>query len=156
MKIADISPVFKKRDNISKDNYQPISGLSNFIKRFEKILFSQLNDYMGSKFSKCFTGFRKNQNRQNCLLQIIESWKSRLNNGSKVDIIIMDLFKAFESLSHELLQAKLKASGLDNNSVTFKKSYLTDGISFFFQMCDLANYANEITYIHTIKAFHIS
>ena len=46
MKIADISPVFKKLDNISKDNYQPISGLSNFIKRFEKILFSQLNDYM--------------------------------------------------------------------------------------------------------------
>ena len=119
MKIADISPVFKKLDNISKDNYQPISGLSNFIKRFEKILFSQLNDYMGSKFSKYFTGFRKNQNRQNSLLQIIESWKSRLNNGSKVDIIIVDLFKAFESLSHELLQAKLKASGLDNNSVTF-------------------------------------
>ena len=32
MKIAEISPVFKKLDNTSKDNYRPISTLSNFTK----------------------------------------------------------------------------------------------------------------------------
>ena len=38
----------------------------------------------------------------------------------------MDLTKAFDSLNHDLLVEKLKAYGLDSNSVTFMKSYLTD------------------------------
>ena len=126
MKIAEISPVFKKIDNTSKNNYRPISTLSNFIKLFESILFTQLNRYMQIYFSKYLTGFRKNHNTQNSLLRMIESWKVRLNNGSKVGVIIMDLSKAFDSLNHELLLAKLKAYGLDSSSVTFMKNYLTN------------------------------
>ena len=57
---------------------------------------------------------------------MIESWKVRLNNGSKVGVIIIDLSKAFDSLNHELLLAKLKTYGLDSNSVSFLKSYLTN------------------------------
>ena len=55
-----------------------------------------------------------------------ESWKFRLSNESKVGVIIMDLSKAFGSLNHELLLTKLKAYGLDSNSVTLMKSYLTN------------------------------
>ena len=109
MKIAEISPVFKKLDNASKDNYRPIRTLANFTKLFESIHFTQLNKYMQNRFSKYLTGFRKNHNTQNSLLRMIESWKVRLNNGSKVGVIIMDLSKAFDSLNHELLLAKLKA-----------------------------------------------
>ena len=39
MKVAKISPVFKKLDNNSKENYQAISTLSNFAK-FEHDLFT--------------------------------------------------------------------------------------------------------------------
>ena len=34
MKIAEISPVFKKLDNTFKDNYRSISALSNYTKLF--------------------------------------------------------------------------------------------------------------------------
>ena len=51
MKIAEISPVFKKLDNTSKDNYRSISTLSNFTKLFESILFMQ-HRFMQNKFSK--------------------------------------------------------------------------------------------------------
>ena len=125
MKVAEISPVFKKLDNTSKDNYRPISTLSNFAKLFESIIYSQLNDYMENKFSKYLTGFRKNHNTQNSFLRTIESWKTKLNNGSKVGVIIIDLLKAFDSLNHDLLLAKLEAYGLDNNAVSFMRSYLT-------------------------------
>ena len=37
MKITEIPPVFKKLDNTSKENYRPISTLSNFTKLFESI-----------------------------------------------------------------------------------------------------------------------
>ena len=51
MKIAEISPVFKKLDNTSKDNYRSISTLSNFTKLFESILFMR-HRFMQNKFSK--------------------------------------------------------------------------------------------------------
>ena len=62
MKVAEMSPVFKKLDNTSKDNYRPISTLSNFAKLFESIIYSQLNDCMENKFSKYLTAFRKSRN----------------------------------------------------------------------------------------------
>ena len=48
-----------------------------------------------------------------------ESWKAKLNNGSKAGVIIMDLSKAFDSLNLDLLLAKLEAYVLDNNAVSF-------------------------------------
>ena len=47
----------------------------------------------------------------------------------------MELSKAFDSLNHELLLVKLKAYGLDSNSVTFMKSYLTNRL----QSCKINN-----------------
>ena len=38
----------------------------------------------------------------------------------------MDLFKAFDSLNHELLLAKLKACDLKYNPVTFMRNYSTN------------------------------
>ena len=109
MKVAEISPVFKRLDNNFEDNYRAISTLSNFAKLFESFIYSQLNDYIENKFSKYLTSFRKNHNTQNSLLRTIESWKAKLNNGSNVGVIIMDLSKAFDSLNHDLSLAKLEA-----------------------------------------------
>ena len=80
---------------------------------------------MENKFFKYVTGFRKNHNAQNSTLKMIKSWKAKLNNGSKIEVIIMDLSKAFDSLNRDLLLAKLEAYGLDNNTVSFMRSYLT-------------------------------
>ena len=80
---------------------------------------------MENKFFKYVTGFRKNHNTQNSTLKMIKSWKAKLNNGSKIEVIIMDLSKAFDSLNRDLLLAKLEAYGLDNNTVSFMRSYLT-------------------------------
>ena len=68
----------------------------------------QLNNYTEKKFSICLTGFRKNHGTQQALLKMIEAWKTKLNMGHKVGIIYTDLPKAFGSLNHELLIAKLK------------------------------------------------
>ena len=40
----------------------------------------------------------------------------------------MDLSKAFDTLDHSLLLAKLSAHGFDNNSLSFVRSYLTNRI----------------------------
>ena len=55
--------------------------------------------------------------------------------GHKVGVIYMDLSKAFDSLNHELLIAKLKCYGLDQNSVEFFRSYFSNR----YQCCKINN-----------------
>ena len=52
--------------------------------------------------------------------------------GYKVGVIYMDLSKAFDSLNHKLLIAKLKCYGLDQHAV---KSYLSNR----YQSCKIKN-----------------
>ena len=114
-----MTPVFKKGDPTSKTDYRPVSTLSNFSKIFEKLIYLQLNNYTQNKFSVYLTGFRKNHGTLHTLLKMIEPWKAKLNMGHKVGVIYMDLSKAVDSLNHELLTAKLKCHGLDQNTVNF-------------------------------------
>ena len=44
----------------------------------------------------------------NSLLRVIESWKTRLNNGSTVGVMIMDLAKTFDGPNRAPLLVKLK------------------------------------------------
>ena len=43
MKLANITPVFKKNDSTDKSNYEPISILPNLSKIFEKYIYNQLS-----------------------------------------------------------------------------------------------------------------
>ena len=80
---------------------------------------------METKFSKFLTGFRKNCNTKYALLRVIGNWKTKLNKRNKIGVIIMDFCKAFDTLNHNLLVAKLKTYGLDLDATLFIKSYLT-------------------------------
>ena len=79
----------------------------SFFKSVWKATFEQINDHMQSKFSKHLTGFRKNHSTQNALLVVTEKWKTIFNKNLKVGALFMDLSKAFYTLDHSLLLAKL-------------------------------------------------
>ena len=46
LKQANTTPVFKKGERYSKDNYRPVSILPNVCKIFERSMFRQINKYM--------------------------------------------------------------------------------------------------------------
>ena len=56
---------------------------------------------------------------------VIEKWKSSLDKKNKVAALFMDLSKAFDTLNHGLLLAKLEAYGFSNFALKLMESYLT-------------------------------
>ena len=57
---------------------------------------------------------------------MIGIWPAMLSKGNKVGAIIMDLSKAFVTLSHNFLSCKLKASSFNKNVLSFIQRYFTN------------------------------
>ena len=59
LKNAIITPVHKKGAKTSKDNYRPVSILSNISKMYERLMFKQIPEYFEPILSKFQCDFRK-------------------------------------------------------------------------------------------------
>ena len=55
---------------------------------------------------------------------MLERWKKGLDNDKIAGALLTDLSKAFDCLKHELLIAKLRAYGFDNQNLLYIHSYL--------------------------------
>ena len=126
LKQGDVSPVFKKDDSTKKSNYRPISILPTCSKVFEKVLFEQMSPFFEKMFSKLLCGFCKRHSTQHALLKLIQRWQKTLDTSDYVGTILMDLSKAFDCISHDLLIAKLSAYGFGKDSLKLIYSYLTN------------------------------
>ena len=124
LKYAEMAALFKKLDRLCKENYRPVSILTALSKVFKKIYCRQLTSYFDRIFSKYLSGFRQKYSCQSTLLRMIEEWKSALDNGNMVGSIAIDLSRAFDSLPHGLLLAKIYAYGVNIESCKLIASYL--------------------------------
>ena len=70
---ANIAPVYKKGERECKNNYRPVSILSDVSKIFERIMFRQISNYMDSFFSKYQCGFRKGCSTQHCFCPCLKN-----------------------------------------------------------------------------------
>ncbi len=125
MKKAEISPIFKKNDDLNKDNYRPIIILVVFSKVFETIIAEQLMEYFTSIFHNMLYAYRKKYGTEHVVIKLTDSWKYALDNHNFVGTILMDLSKAFDCIPHGLLVAKINAYGLNGDACEFMSSYLT-------------------------------
>ena len=70
-------------------------------------------------------GYRKGFSTQQALFSLIERWKNTIDQNG-YGAILMDLSKAFDTINHDLLIAKLGAYGFDTESLKLIRSYLTN------------------------------
>ena len=126
LKYAEITPIFKKGDNLSKNNYRPVSVLPCQSKLFEGLISKQLLNYFENKMSKFLAAYRKNYSTQHVLLRALDEWQEALDTSEHVGCLLMDLSKAFDALPHELLLAKLRAYGVSIRACDLLKSYLSN------------------------------
>ena len=51
LKVADVSPIFKKKDSFEKENYGLVSILPHMSKVYERTLYKQIDTFMTTRFS---------------------------------------------------------------------------------------------------------
>ena len=101
-----------------KNNYRPVSVLSNMSKLYERCMHHQINHYFLSLLSELQCGLRQGFSAQHCFLVMVEKMKKKKKNRDNRVVfgaVLTFRSEAFECIPHGLLIAKLSAFGFDKN-----------------------------------------
>lgn len=124
-KMDQVTPLFKKEDELYKKNYRQVTVLPILNNIYERVLSDQLSVHFKDILSDSISAYRKNYSCETTLLRLTEDWRAGLDNKELVAVIFLDLSKAFDCVPHELRLAKLKAYGVAEHSVALLRSYLS-------------------------------
>lgn len=130
LKVAIVKPLFKSGMTNDFGNYRPISILPVLSKVLERILHSQLSDFLEQNnvlYDYQF-GFRKLHSTFMPISLIHDQITSSLSKNKSCVGIYLDLKKAFDTVDHEILLKKMSRYGIQNDSLQIFRSYLRNRI----------------------------
>ena len=93
---------------------------------FERLMFQQISSHAANILPPFLCGFRKGYNAQHALLRQKNKLNMSLDNKQNIGLFMMDLSKAFDCITHDLLIPKLHAYGFDKNSLKLIYNYLKE------------------------------
>ena len=126
-KTANVTPIFKSGDKTLPQNYRPISLTSQVCKILESIIVDDINKHMQTHnlATPNQYGFTKGKSCKTNIIDCEEDWTSAIDKGYCVDIIYLDLKKAFDKVPHKRLLNKLKSYGITGPTHTWITDFLT-------------------------------
>ena len=127
LKIGEIIPIFKKGDKLQVTNHRPITLLSPFSKIYERHIHNQITNFINKhKILHPFQyGFRKNSSTEQAITQITEEIANNMQDKYHTCSIFLDLAKAFDTIDHKILLAKLHLYGIRGHAGQLLSSYLS-------------------------------
>ena len=128
MKFSIIVPIYKEGDINNIKNYRPIAILPAISKIIERSAANQLVKYLETNeiITKCQHAYRKQHGIITNLVEAINHIYREIDNKKYSAIVKMDLSKAFDCINHKILLNKLKNLGLQEDSLSWMASYLTN------------------------------
>ena len=108
-KTVEVVPLFKTGNQNSVNNYRPISLLPSLSKELEKLLKVRFVKFFDKHDILCdyHYGFREWHNVLHSLLDVISFGYDSIQNKEHIAILLIDLRKSFDTVSHNILRQNL-------------------------------------------------
>ena len=125
-KTARITQIFKSGNPEDPSNYRPIASIPYMSKIFEKCICTRLVDYFNefSIFTDVQYGFRSGRSTSDALIDMTDAIYKSLNNKNHHINVLIDLKKAFDTVSHQILSKKLYHYGVRGIPLKLLENFL--------------------------------
>ncbi len=128
MKIANVTPIYKKGPKDIAGNYRPISLTSIIGKMLESVIADRIVDHLETNnlLENSQHGFRQ---KRSCLTNLLEFFHHMLtvyDDSRAIDILYLDFKKAFDKVPHARLLSKLRALGVDGRVAEWVECWLSE------------------------------
>lgn len=132
LKIAKVTPIYKKGSKDAPGNYRPISVLPVIGKIFEKIVNKQLMDFLevNNMLEPHQYGFRKKYSTKLSVVNLCNALLKSLDEGKITLGIFIDFQKAFDTINHDILIRKLSHYGIRGTALQWFANYLFNRFQF--------------------------
>ena len=127
-KYAIVKPIPKVTKPSSESEYRPISLLTVHSKILEKVATYQIIKYLQEqKLQDIYqSAYKANHSTITALLNISDDIYNALDDSELTIMVLIDYSKAFDTINHRILYAKLKKLGFHFEAISWIVSYLTD------------------------------
>ena len=128
-KTSMIVPIPKSTNFANPENYRPISLICILCKLLERHMYIMMEDHLlesSIHLSTTQWGFRSRRSTVTVLLSITQDWHTALERGQDICAIFFDYRKAFDSVPHLPLIAKLEALQFNEVILRWLSDYLTN------------------------------
>ena len=127
-KKAIVKPIPKIPNATLPTDFRPISLLTTFSKICEKAATFQIIRFLeeNNKRDKNQSAYQKNHSTSTALLNISDDLYDAIDDSELTILVLLDYSKAFDTINHRLLYAKLQDLGFEFSAISWIVSYLTD------------------------------
>jgi hypothetical protein len=127
-KIAEVTPILKQGDHEHANNNRPISLLPVLSKVCERVVHNQFSSYLMTKevLSSNQSGNKAKHSTETSVIKTTDEILHAIDQKQLSAIVISDMSKAFDSISHKTLLAKLQDVGAFYSVIQWFRSYLSE------------------------------